>query len=103
MCFQVWWPLDEDWYQGTVSAFDELRIQHTVCYDDGDIELLHLWGVDQTVSLSPAPLESANNKAISSTRCDFEPAWPCLCMCAVNMTFEFQKLGWHMRKRVGLN
>ena len=46
---EVWWPMDENWYSGTVTAFDELRFQHTVSYQDGDVEFLKLWAPNQLV------------------------------------------------------
>ena len=48
---EVWWPLDEDWYRGTVSGFEALRQRHTVCYSDGDVEIIPLWAPNQMVSL----------------------------------------------------
>jgi len=47
---EVWWPLDEDWYQGVVTMFDSLTMQHTVSYVDGDVEIISLWAPNQTVS-----------------------------------------------------
>lgn len=46
----VWWPLDEDWYSGCVTAFDAVRQCHTVSYDDGDVEIIRLWAPNQLVN-----------------------------------------------------
>nr|GEU60897.1 phospholipase-like protein [Tanacetum cinerariifolium] len=39
---KVWWPEDEDYYQGVVKSFDRSKKQHQVLYDDGEEELLDL-------------------------------------------------------------
>ncbi|XP_042034106.1 uncharacterized protein LOC121780576 isoform X1 [Salvia splendens] len=39
---QVWWPMDEMFYPGTVKAFDPETKKHEVLYDDDEIELLNL-------------------------------------------------------------
>lgn len=39
---QVWWPMDEVFYAGTVEAFDPETKKHTILYDDNEIEILDL-------------------------------------------------------------
>ena len=46
-------------YAGVVAAFDPLRVQHTIAYDDGDIEFVRLWAPDQTVRAALTPALSA--------------------------------------------
>ena len=38
-------------YPGTVTAFDEVRQQHALTYDDGDREIIALWAPSQRVRL----------------------------------------------------
>ncbi|KAL0354877.1 UNVERIFIED_CONTAM: hypothetical protein Sradi_3934600 [Sesamum radiatum] len=39
---QVWWPMDEMFYPGTVKAFDPVTKKHTIIYDDDEREILNL-------------------------------------------------------------
>ncbi|TKY72277.1 Sister chromatid cohesion protein PDS5-like B [Spatholobus suberectus] len=39
---KVWWPLDKQFYEGTVKSYDPLKRKHVILYDDGDVEVLHL-------------------------------------------------------------
>ncbi|EPS63050.1 hypothetical protein M569_11739, partial [Genlisea aurea] len=38
----VWWPMDEKYYPGTVKSFDVVKKKHVILYDDGDVEILRL-------------------------------------------------------------
>lgn len=46
---QVWWPLESSWFEGAVTAFEEIKLRHRVNYNDGDVELLKLWAPTETV------------------------------------------------------
>ncbi|GMG99297.1 hypothetical protein Nepgr_001137 [Nepenthes gracilis] len=39
---KVWWPEDEQFYDGVVDAFDPVNKKHKVTYHDGDVEMLLL-------------------------------------------------------------
>nr|XP_027086449.1 uncharacterized protein LOC113708178 [Coffea arabica] len=39
---KVWWPIDRQFYEGTIDSFDPLRKKHKVLYVDGDEENLNL-------------------------------------------------------------
>ncbi|XP_020220399.1 sister chromatid cohesion protein PDS5 homolog A isoform X1 [Cajanus cajan] len=39
---KVWWPLDKEFYEGTVKSYDPSKRKHVISYDDGDVEVLHL-------------------------------------------------------------
>lgn len=43
---KVWWPLDQEYYEGSVDSFDLITMTHKVIYDDGDEEVLNLMGED---------------------------------------------------------
>ncbi|CAL8467770.1 g7308 [Coccomyxa elongata] len=53
----MWWPLDEDWYTGFVTAFDPTPQRHTICYDDGDVEIVCLWAPNQLARVVTDPGE----------------------------------------------
>ncbi|KAJ9186182.1 hypothetical protein P3X46_005714 [Hevea brasiliensis] len=39
---KVWWPMDKQFYEGTVKSYDPIKRKHVILYDDGDIEVLRL-------------------------------------------------------------
>ncbi|KAK7331159.1 hypothetical protein VNO77_25376 [Canavalia gladiata] len=39
---KVWWPMDKQFYEGTVKSYDPLKRKHVILYDDGDVEVLRL-------------------------------------------------------------
>ncbi|GLU20621.1 hypothetical protein SLE2022_368110 [Rubroshorea leprosula] len=39
---KVWWPMDKQFYGGTVKSYDPLKRKHVILYDDGDVEVLRL-------------------------------------------------------------
>ncbi|XP_073001650.1 histone-lysine N-methyltransferase TRX1-like isoform X1 [Typha latifolia] len=44
---KVFWPMDDDWYKGSVTQYNSASKQHCVQYDDGDMEFLTL--VDERI------------------------------------------------------
>ncbi|XP_031270403.1 sister chromatid cohesion protein PDS5 homolog A-like [Pistacia vera] len=39
---KVWWPMDKEFYEGTVKSYDPIQQKHVILYDDGDVEVLRL-------------------------------------------------------------
>ncbi|PON57633.1 Coatomer beta subunit [Parasponia andersonii] len=39
---KVWWPMDKQFYEGTVKSYDTMKKKHVILYDDGDVEVLRL-------------------------------------------------------------
>ncbi|GAB4854689.1 hypothetical protein Ancab_023273 [Ancistrocladus abbreviatus] len=39
---KVWWPDDQEFYEGKVESFDAVDMRHKVFYTDGDVEVLRL-------------------------------------------------------------
>eukprot|EP00210_Caulerpa_lentillifera_P001820 g1750.t1 len=52
---ELYWPLDQKWFPGTVTGFDMLRLRHTVLYEDGDREIIALWSPCQLVRVLNKP------------------------------------------------
>ncbi|CAI9106454.1 OLC1v1005613C1 [Oldenlandia corymbosa var. corymbosa] len=38
----VWWPEDQQFYEGVVKTYDPIKKEHKVVYLDGDVEILNL-------------------------------------------------------------
>ncbi|KDP35518.1 hypothetical protein JCGZ_08956 [Jatropha curcas] len=39
---KVWWPMDKQFYEGTIKSYDPIKRKHVILYDDGDVEVLRL-------------------------------------------------------------
>ena len=39
---EVYWPLDDEFYRGTVAAINDNDNEYHINYDDGDKEVLHM-------------------------------------------------------------
>ncbi|XP_038690339.1 sister chromatid cohesion protein PDS5 homolog A-like isoform X1 [Tripterygium wilfordii] len=39
---KVWWPMDKQFYEGTVKSYDPIKRKHVLLYEDGDVEVLRL-------------------------------------------------------------
>lgn len=68
---QVYWPLDNIYYEGRVSAFNNDTNIHAIAYSDGDCEELNLqhetwrYGDDNVINASTASLGKHNLESIS--------------------------------------
>eukprot|EP01018_Ginkgo_biloba_P015758 Gb_28286 [translate_table: standard] len=61
---KVFWPLDDDWYFGTVESFDRNRKRHHVVYDDGDKEWLELGKEKFKIQLFPGDVFGKSGSAV---------------------------------------
>ncbi|VAI16705.1 unnamed protein product [Triticum turgidum subsp. durum] len=59
---KVFWPLDDDWYKGSITAYTELTKKHSVKYDDGEAEDLTLANERIQFSISSEEMKSLNLK-----------------------------------------
>ncbi|OVA05105.1 PWWP domain [Macleaya cordata] len=57
---QVYWPMDDDWYSGSVAGFDPETKQHHVKYEDGESESLTLSNEKIKFYLSRVEMQSLN-------------------------------------------
>ncbi|XP_057757523.1 sister chromatid cohesion protein PDS5 homolog A-like isoform X1 [Arachis stenosperma] len=39
---KVWWPIDKEFYEGTIKSYDPSKKKHVILYEDGDVEVLRL-------------------------------------------------------------
>ena len=61
----VFWPLDDEWYSGTVGEFDNARQLHSITYDDDEHAWLDLSAEDFKVLDTP----TQSNTETSSAGC----------------------------------
>ncbi|KAM0944167.1 putative [histone H3]-lysine(4) N-trimethyltransferase [Dioscorea sansibarensis] len=59
---KVFWPMDDEWYKGTVTAFVSAFNHHHVEYDDGDVENLVLLNEKIKFHVSPEEMECLDLK-----------------------------------------
>ncbi|TVU10902.1 hypothetical protein EJB05_44457 [Eragrostis curvula] len=59
---KVFWPLDSDWYKGSVTGYNEATKKHSVKYDDGESEDLSLADERIKFSISSEEMKSLNLK-----------------------------------------
>ncbi|XP_021308614.1 histone-lysine N-methyltransferase TRX1 isoform X3 [Sorghum bicolor] len=59
---KVFWPLDDDWYKGSITWYNEATKKHSVKYDDGEAEDLSLADERIKFSISSEEMKSLNLK-----------------------------------------
>lgn len=77
---EVWWPLDKEYYKGTVRSYDARKKTHHIKYDDGESEKLVLsdevWRyTEQTNSggVTRTPAKKGDRPEVGD---DIEVYWP---------------------------
>ncbi|KAI7749675.1 hypothetical protein M8C21_033736, partial [Ambrosia artemisiifolia] len=64
---KVWWPKDQEFYEGLVKSYDDEKKRHVVLYNDGDVEVLRL-DKERWVLLKNSPNPTKHNKLSKSPR-----------------------------------
>ncbi|OEL35786.1 Histone-lysine N-methyltransferase ATX2 [Dichanthelium oligosanthes] len=59
---KVFWPLDDDWYKGSIAGYNEATKKHSVKYDDGEAEDLSLADERIKFSIASEEMKSLNLK-----------------------------------------
>ncbi|PWZ14949.1 Histone-lysine N-methyltransferase TRX1 [Zea mays] len=59
---KVFWPLDDDWYKGSIAWYNEATKKHSVKYDDGEAEDLSLADERIKFFISSEEMKSLNLK-----------------------------------------
>ncbi len=67
----VWWPLDKQFYRGTISEYFPDDLSHSVKYDDGDVERLKLHG--ETWRPAAIPESNAGNTPMHVNEIQLQP------------------------------
>ncbi|WVZ63510.1 hypothetical protein U9M48_013135 [Paspalum notatum var. saurae] len=59
---KIFWPLDDDWYKGSITGYNEATKKHSVKYDDGEAEDLSLADERIKFSISSEEMKTLNLK-----------------------------------------
>ncbi|XP_031478459.1 histone-lysine N-methyltransferase TRX1-like isoform X2 [Nymphaea colorata] len=59
---KVFWPLDNDWYVGSITQYDPEKAEHHIRYEDGDDEWTSLYGQKIKFHLSKDEMRQKNLK-----------------------------------------
>ncbi|KAG1364351.1 Histone-lysine N-methyltransferase TRX1 [Cocos nucifera] len=59
---KVFWPMDDDWYRGSVTGYNSTTKQHRVEYDDDDVEYLILSNEKIKFQISCEEMQKLNLK-----------------------------------------
>lgn len=59
---KIFWPLDDDWYKGSIAGYTEATKKHSVRYDDGEAEDLILADERIKFSISSEEMKSLSLK-----------------------------------------
>lgn len=62
MACKVYWPMDEDWYKGSVTGYNSGTRKHCIEYNDGDIEHLILMDEKVKFHISSEEMQHLNLK-----------------------------------------
>ena len=54
-----WWAGDLQWFTGTLQGYDPVKYEHTVCYDDGDVQQQSLFREMVRIKSGTAKLRAA--------------------------------------------
>ncbi|XP_020247221.1 histone-lysine N-methyltransferase TRX1-like [Asparagus officinalis] len=68
MTCKVFWPMDDNWYKGSVSGYNSVTRKHCIEYNDGDVEHLSLTDEKIKFHLSTEEVQHWNLKYDVSSR-----------------------------------
>ena len=71
---KVYWPLEEEYYSGSIESYDPSDRKHVVLYDDGEWHRLNIW--QETFAwLDDGPKAAAANDSSSAVLKPAQHQW----------------------------